>query len=115
MNDWEDAVAYARSLPEVVMESFYGTPCPKLNGKALISPSREKGSFCLMVTRPEKEILLETDPDSFWETAHYRNYPAVLVRYGTPARDRITLYIQRRWWDLAKKPQRAAAGMDERP
>jgi len=116
MKDWDEAVAYACSLPEVVMESFYGKPCPKLNGKAILSPSHEKDtSFCLMVPMAEKEILIETDPDTFWETAHYRGYPAVLVRCGSPSRDRIELYIQRRWWDLARKPQRVAAGMEKRP
>lgn len=115
MNDWDEAIAFACALPEVAMERFYGTPCPKLNGKALISPGHEKGSFCLMVTKPEKEMLIETDPDTFWETPHYHGYPAVLVRYGTPARERIGLYIERRWWDLAKPAQRKAAGMDERP
>ncbi len=115
MKDWDEVVAYACSLPEVAMESYWGTLCPKVNGKAIISPGREKGSFCLLVPTAEKEILLETDPDTFWETAHYRNYPAVLVRYGTPAHERIALYIQRAWWDRAKKPQRIAAGMAERP
>jgi hypothetical protein len=115
MTDWDDAVAYACALPEVEMASFYGTPCPKLNGKAILSPGHERGSFCLMVPKAEKEILLETDPESFWETDHYRGYPAILVRYGTGARERIALYIQRRWWDLARKPQRIAAGMAERP
>ncbi|WP_206376814.1 hypothetical protein [Sphingomonas sp. G-3-2-10] len=115
MKDWDDAVATAFALPEVRMESFYGTLCPKLNGKAILSPGREPGSFCLMVPLAEKEMLIETDPDTFWETAHYHGYPAVLTRYGTGARDRIALYIQRRWWDLAKKPQRIAAGMEERP
>ncbi|MEI9852674.1 MAG: hypothetical protein WDN24_19520 [Sphingomonas sp.] len=115
MKDWETAVAFACTLPGVAMESFYGTPCPKLNGKALISAGHEKGSFCLMVAKPEKEILLETDPDTFWETDHYRGWPAVLVRFGTSARERIELYVRRRWWDLARKPQRIAAGMEERP
>jgi hypothetical protein len=115
MRDWEDAVAYACALPGVEMVSFYGTPCPKLNAKALISPGHEKGSFCLMVTKPEKEILLETDSGTFWETDHYRGYPAILTRYGTESRERVELYIRRRWWDLAKKPQRIAAGMEERP
>jgi hypothetical protein len=39
----------------------------------------------------------------------------LLVRYGTPARERIELYIQRAWWDRAKKAQRLAAGMETRP
>lgn len=115
MKDWDEAVAFACTLPDVVMESFYRALCPKLNGKALISPGHEEGSFCLMVSKAEKLVLMETDPDTFWETPHYQGYPAVLVRYGTDADERIELYIRRRWWDLAKKPQRKAAGMEERP
>uniref|UniRef100_UPI001953DC34 hypothetical protein n=1 Tax=Klebsiella pneumoniae TaxID=573 RepID=UPI001953DC34 len=36
-------------------EKWWGTPCPKINGKGFMSPGREQGSFGLMVTRPEKE------------------------------------------------------------
>jgi hypothetical protein len=115
VKDWDEAVAYACALPGVVMESHWGSLCPKLNGKGLFAPGREKGSFCLYVTNAEKEVLLDTDPDTFWQTDHYRNYPAILTRFGAGAGDRIELYIQRRWWDLAKKPQRIAAGMEDRP
>lgn len=110
MNSWEEACAYALSLPDVEMASWWGNPCPKVNGKGFMSPGREPGSFALAVTRPEKEILFETDPDTFWQTDHYRNYPMLLVRYGTGARDRVELYIRRAWWDRAKPAQRKAFG-----
>lgn len=110
MNSWEEACAYALSLPDVEMASWWGNPCPKVNGKGFMSPGREPGSFALAVTQPEKEILFETDPDTFWQTDHYRNYPMLLVRYGTDARDRVELYIQRAWWDRAKPAQRKAHG-----
>lgn len=115
MDSWDDACAYALTLPGVALENWWGSPCPKINGKGLMSPGRENGSFGLMVTRPEKELLFETDPDTFWQTPHYANYPMLLVRYGTESRERIELYIQRAWWDRLKKPQRMAAGMEERP
>ena len=115
MNDWEEVLAFACSLPDVEMAKWLATLCPKINGKVFMSPGREAGSFALMVTHPEKQILLQTDPDTFWETAHYRNYPMLLVRYDTPAHDRIEFYIQRAWGDRAKQRQRAAAGMTERP
>ena len=35
---WDEVVAFACSLPDVTMESFYGTPCPKVNKKAFVSP-----------------------------------------------------------------------------
>lgn len=115
MDSWEEACAFACTLPDVVMEKWWGTPCPKVNGKGFMSRGREAGSFGLMVTHPEKQMLFETDPETFWETDHYRNYPMLLVRLGTPTRERIELYIRRAWWDRAKKAQRVAAGLAERP
>lgn len=114
MKDWNAVVAFACALPDVEMVPFYGTPCPKVNGKAFVAPGREKGSFCLLVRMDEKELLMETDPATFWETAHYRDYPAVLVRYGTAADERIRTYIERAWWDRASSKQRAERG-GERP
>jgi hypothetical protein len=114
MTDWDDVSAYALTLPAVRLESFYGEPTPKLNGKPLISPGHEAGSCALYVQSiDEKHLLIETDPETFWETPHYADYPMVLARYGTSARTRIELYIRRRWWDVAKKEQRAIMG--ERP
>ncbi len=115
MDDWEDACAYALTLPDVAMAPWWGTPCPKINGKGLMSYAKQPGSFGLMVAQDEKVLLLETDPETFWQTDHYRNYPMLLVRYGTPACERIELYIQRAWWDRAKKAQRLAAGLGTRP
>jgi hypothetical protein len=115
MRDWDEVVAYACSLPEVEMGSHLRAMVPKANGRALVGPSREHGSFGLSVSSiEEKRMLIETDPDTFWDTPHYANYPAVLVRYGADEADeRVELYIRRAWWDRLKKKQRQAYG--ERP
>ena len=110
---WKDVVDYALSLPATELAPFYGTPCPKVNGKAFVAPSRAADSFCLYVAKAEKPLLLETDPDTFWVTGHFLTYPAVLARYGTDARDRIERYIGRAWWDRAAAADRAKFG--ERP
>jgi len=112
-DSWDDVVAFACALPDVEMLSFYGTPCPKLNGKALASPGREAGSFAVMCKPDEKEILLETDPDTFWQTPHYEGWHALLVRFGSDDPERVANVLRRAWWDRAKKPQRIAFG--ERP
>ncbi len=67
MKDWAEACAFALTLPDVVMEKWWGSPCPKINGKGLMSRTREKDtkSFALMVTQPEKQLLFETDPETF--------------------------------------------------
>lgn len=110
MRDWDEAVAYALTLPGTYIESYYGHPVPKVNKKAILAAGHEAGSFCLFVAKPEKEVLLETDPDTFWQTDHYRNYPAILVRFGGGARERIETYIQRAWWDRATREARKDFG-----
>lgn len=112
MNDWDDVVAFACALPEVTMASYYGHPVPKVNGKAIVSQGREPGSFHLPVGHSDKAMLMETDPDTFWQTPHYEDWPGVLVRYNR-ARERVQLYIVRSWWDRARPAQRRAFG--ERP
>ena len=115
--DWNAITAFALALPDTELSTSYGKPAIKIvsNGRAFLHPSREPDSFVLAIDHDTKEMLMETDPDTFWQTPHYANYPMLLVRYGTDARERIELYIQRAWWDRAKKPQRVAAGMAERP
>lgn len=109
-DDWDDVVAFACALPDVEMAPFYGTPCPKVNGKAFVSPGREPGSFAVMCRAEEKELLLETDPDIFWQTPHYEGWPSLLVRFGAADPKRIANVIRRGWWDRAKSAQRAAFG-----
>ena len=47
MKDWHEVCAIAGALPGVEMAAYYGTSCPKVNGKAFAAPGREGGSFVL--------------------------------------------------------------------
>jgi hypothetical protein len=110
MKDWDDVVAFALTLPGAKLSTSYGKPAVKVRGKAFLATGREAGSFVMMSSLDEKELLMETDPATFWETDHYRGWPGVLVRYGSPARERIETCIARGWWDRADKEQRTAYG-----
>jgi hypothetical protein len=107
---WADLTAFALSLPETELSTSYGRPAVKVRGKAFVYPGREPGSFAVSTPMDEKALLMETEPDSFWETPHYRGWPAVLLRYGSPSRERIETLIERAWWDRASKAQRALRG-----
>jgi hypothetical protein len=110
---WDDVVAFALSLPDAAMASFYCQPAPKVNGKAFVSQGREAGSFHVPSPHDEKAVLLDTDPATFWQTAHYEGWPGLLVRYGSADPERVARVITRAWWDKASKAQRKAFG--ERP
>lgn len=103
---WKSVRDYALTLPDAELASA----SVKVRGKAFVYPGRENGSFCVRSPLDEKEMLMMTDPDTFWESPHYSGWPAVLVRFGGPDRDRIELVIRRAWWDRASKAQRAKFG-----
>jgi hypothetical protein len=110
LDTWDDVVAFALGLPDTYMDPFYGMPCPKVNKKAFVSPGREPDSFVVMTKHDEKTVLLETDPDTFWQTPHYEGSAGVLVRYGSADPAHIRSVITRAWWDRASKAQCKAFG-----
>lgn len=110
---WEDVTAFALGFAGTELSTSYGKPAVKVNGKAFLYTGREPGSFAIASPLPEKELLIETDPETFWESDHYRGWPAVLVRYGSRDRERVETVITRAWWDRLKQPQRLDFG--ERP
>ncbi|HMI40017.1 MAG TPA: MmcQ/YjbR family DNA-binding protein [Sphingomicrobium sp.] len=110
MGDWDDVKAFSLSLPETELSTSYGRPAIKLRGKAFVYPGREADSFAVASPLDEKEMLMLTDPETFWETPHYNGWPAVLVRYDRPDRERIETVITRAWWDRASKSLRSEFG-----
>lgn len=114
MQDWAAVTAAAFVLPGVEIGTAYGMPALRFRNRTLAScTAPDPGSFVLRVAVADKEALLATDPATFWETDHYRGWPAILVRFGTPATDRVALLLHRAWWDAATVAQRRAYG--ERP
>ena len=115
MRDWDAVAAAGLALPGVERGTAYGKPAIKMRGKtiaALTAP--DAGSFVLHLPLEEKELLIARDPATFWETDHYRGWPAVLVRFGGSDVDgRITTLLARSWWDRAIVAQRRDYG--ERP
>jgi hypothetical protein len=110
VKDWSEVAAFSLALPDTELSTSYGKPAVKVRGKAFVYPGREPGSFAAATPLGEKELLMETDPDTFWETPHYRGWPAVLIRYGSADRERIEMVVARAWWDRASKAQREAFG-----
>lgn len=105
--DWDQVTAYALALPDSEMSTSYGQPAVKANGRAFVSPGREEGSFCLHIDTDTVDMLMETDPDTYWQTPHYEGWPAVLVRYDSADPDRIRAMIGRArdWCASRPKPR----------
>ena len=107
---WDEAVAFALSLPDTELSTSYGQPAVKVasNGRAFLFPSHETGtSFGVAIGLDTIELLKETEPETYWQTSHYEGWPAVLVRYDAADEERVRDVISRsRDWSAALKPVR---------
>jgi len=107
---WEEAVAFALTLPGTALGTSYGKPVVKVaaNDRALLFPGHEADtSFGVAMDLDTIELLMETDPDTFWQTSHYAGWEAVLIRYDSKDGERVREVIERsRDWVAAKPPAR---------
>lgn len=90
------------ALPGLVEAPSYGTPGLKVKGKFL-ARLREPDVLVVVCPLDEKEFLIEADPEIFFETEHYKGWPAVLVRLSKIERESLALLIERAWRTQAPK------------
>lgn len=109
---WDEAVAFALSLPDTESSTSYGKPAVKVNGRAFLYTGREEEtSFGVAIDLDTVEMLKETDPGTFWQTPHYEGWPAVLIRYGSEDPERVARVIERSHaWTAAKPRPRSRKG-----
>jgi hypothetical protein len=72
------------TLPNVESGTTFGKPSLKVNGKAFVCMSSHKSaepdSLVVRTDLEQRAELLAADPDLYYITDHYKDYPAVLVR-----------------------------------
>jgi hypothetical protein len=98
----------ALALPGVEDGTSYGTPALKVRGKLLVRLKEDGECFVLIVDFDTRDILMRADPETFYVTDHYRNYPAVLVRFATLDREQLPGLLEQAWRRVA--PRRLVAG-----
>ena len=111
--NFEEAVAFALSLPDTLLGTSYGRPAVKVgsNERAFLFTSHEADtSFGVAMDLDSIELLKETDPDSFWQTPHYVGWEGVLVRYASKDPDRVREVIERSRDFIAAKPKARRRG-----
>ena len=105
LGSWDEVAAFALTLPGTETATYYGEPAIKVaaNGRPVVTPSREPGSFVLHIDRDTKAVLIETDPATFWQTPHYEGWAGLLVRYASDDPERIAAMIEGARDQAAKK------------
>jgi hypothetical protein len=105
---FDQAVAFALTLPGTELGTSYGKPAVKVasNGRAFLFPSHERDtSFALALDLDTIEILKETDPETFWQTPHYLGWEGLLIRYDSKDDERVREIIERSRAFVSAKPK----------
>jgi hypothetical protein len=93
----------AAGVPEVEESTSYGTPALKVRGKCFCRV-KDADTVVLMCALDEKEMLLAAAPDIYFETDHYKGWPALLVRIREIADEELAHRLRRSWLEKAPKP-----------
>ncbi|HJT17898.1 MAG TPA: MmcQ/YjbR family DNA-binding protein [Thermoanaerobaculia bacterium] len=68
-------------LPDVVEGRSYGMPSFLVHGNFLARFRDDDTVLALRIASiDDRDVLMQLDPDAFFFTDHYKDYPAVLIR-----------------------------------
>ena len=98
-----DVARVACKLPGVEVSTSYGTPSLKVKGKMMARMLEDGTTLVLRTDFVARQLLTQADPDAFYITEHYRNYPLVLVRLGEVQRSALPDLLDRAWRELAPR------------
>lgn len=94
----------ALSFAEAHEKQSYGSPAVFVAKKFFTRLRKEDNSAVLIVHDMEhRNMMLELDPQTYHITAHYKDYPAVLVRMERISADELKIMLERRWRQIAPK------------
>jgi hypothetical protein len=104
-----DPLAGRLVLPEITGGTSYGTPALLVKGTSF-ARLKDPGTLALLVPLEHKEMLMDMAPQAYYETDHYRGWPAVLIRLAAIGDAELRLRLADGWRHRA--PKRLAASLE---
>jgi hypothetical protein len=100
-----DARRLLLALENVVEGTSYGMPSFLLNGRFL---ARFRDDDTVLVLRiasiDDRDVVMQLQPDAFFFTDHYRDYPAVLIRLAKVPRPLFRDVVTQAWQHVSTRP-----------
>lgn len=100
---FEDVRKMVLAWPAVEEATSFGTAALKVKGKFFTRLREDGDSLVVRMDFDEREIRMAAEPDVYYLTDHYRNYPLVLMRLSNSSPDVVRAHLLRAWRELAPK------------
>jgi len=96
------AAAKAAKLPGLEVGTSYGTPALRVGGKSFMR-MKDPETMVLLGPMEEKEMLMAAAPEVYFETDHYKGWPAWLVRLAKISDAELKHRLECAWRHNASK------------
>ncbi len=100
-----DARKLLLKLDGVVEGTSYRMPSFLVNGR-FFARFRDDDTVLVLQLKAiaDRDVLMEIDPQAFFFTEHYRNYPAVLIRLAEVRRPLLEDVVKEAWRHVSTLP-----------
>ena len=93
----------ARELPGAVEGMSYGTPAFRVGKTLFARQHQDDDSLVIKIDPDERAMRMRADPETFYITEHYRNYPWMLVRFASVTAEDLRELLENAWRQSAPK------------
>jgi hypothetical protein len=97
------AYALINDLPGVVVAPYYDTEAIKVAGRVIANPCQEAGALAVWCPMDIKTMLVQAEPRIYFDTQHFRNWPAVLVHMAVVDDATLRSRLTAAWQGRASK------------
>jgi hypothetical protein len=87
----------ARTLDGAEEGTSYGTPAFRVRGTLFLRLREDGDSLIVRMEHGERDELLAADPDTYYITDHYLDYPWILVRLSRVHADALRDLLHSAW------------------
>src|ERR1700722_3410329 len=110
----EEILKMALALDNVEEATSYGTPAFKVGGTMIVRLRDDIGALVVRMSIEDRQELIAEDPETYFITDHYVEYPYILVQLARVHPDAMRDLL-RGAWKLAVAEKSNARGTRQKP
>ncbi len=106
---FENVRRFALTLADVEEGTSYGTPAFRAKGTLFVRLREDPDILVVRSSFEQREELIAAEPDIYFVTDHYLNYPWVLVRLSRIHADALRDLVRSAWRSASAAKSRAGS------
>ena len=103
---WNTVLRIGLALPNVEESTSYGTPALKTRGKLFIRLHDDLDKIVVKMPFDRRDELMSADPETYFITDHYREYPWILVSLAHVHPDALPDLVQGAYREASRGKKR---------